>query len=96
MYITIINILIFIISIAIAIVIIIIIIIIKLLLLFSPLVLLSYSLNPHDGYVKSDNCLLQFLCHMGSEVKFSLMLFLFTFSLFKSYDILWIKISWTI
>ena len=55
MYITIINILIFIISIAIAIVIIIIIIIIKLLLLFSPLVLLSYSLNPHDGYVKSDN-----------------------------------------
>ena len=34
----------------------------------SPSALLSYSLNPHDGYVKSDNYLLQFLCHMTSDV----------------------------
>ena len=35
----------------------------------SPLVLLSSLLNPHGGYVKSDNYLLQFLFHMTSDVK---------------------------
>ena len=32
-------------------------------------------LNPHSGYVKLDAYLLQFLCHMTSDVKFSNMLF---------------------
>ena len=35
----------------------------------SPLVLLASLLNPHGGYVKSDNYLLQFLFHMTSDVK---------------------------
>ena len=44
--------------------------------LLSPLVLLSYSLNPHGGYVKSDNHFLQFLYHMTSDVKFLLVFYL--------------------
>ena len=36
----------------------------------SPLVLMSYSLNSHGGYVESDIYLLQLLCHMTSDVKF--------------------------
>ena len=61
MYITIINILVFIISIAVVTV---------LQLLLSPLVSLSHSLNTRGGYVILDTCLLHFLCHMTSEVKF--------------------------
>ena len=34
-----------------------------------------YFLNPHGGYVKIDAYLLQFLCHMTSDAKFSHMLF---------------------
>ena len=32
-------------------------------------------LNPHSGYVKIEAYLLQFLCHVSSDVKFSHMLF---------------------
>ena len=49
------------------------------LLLLSSLILLSYSLNPHSGYVKPDNFLLQFLSQIFAHI------FLFTFSFFKSY-----------
>ena len=45
--------------------------------------------------IKSDNYLLQFVCRMTFDVKFSL-IFLFIFSLFKSYNIIWIKITWAV
>ena len=51
-----------------------------------------YSLNSHGGYIKSNNYFLQVLRHMTCDIKFSHMYFLFTFPLFKSYNILWIKI----
>ena len=55
----------------------------QLLLLLLPLVLLSYSLNTHGGHVKSDNFLLQLLCHMTSDVKFLAHVFLL--GLFNKY-----------
>ena len=70
MYIIVINILMLIIGITLNIIIIIVIIVIIILLLLSPLVLLPYWLNPNGRYFKSDNYLLQFLCHMTSDVKF--------------------------
>ena len=86
-YITIINILIFIVSIAIAIFIIIIIITINVINIIS----LPYLLNRHGRYVKLNSYLLQFLCHMTSDVKYLHMLFLFTFSLFKIFNIYELK-----
>ena len=67
MYIAIINVLMFIISIVI--VSIILLLSLLLLLLLSPLVLLSYSLKTHGGYIKSDIYLPQFLCHLTFDIK---------------------------
>ena len=63
--------------------------------MLSPLVLLSYKyiyisykyIYISHKFAKSDNYLLQFLCHMTSDVKFS-HIFKFTFSLFKDRKIL--------
>ena len=55
----------------------------------SLLVLLLCSLNPHGGYFKSDNYLLQLLRHMTSDVMF-LHIFLFIY-LFFVQKLQWIK-----
>ena len=47
--------------------------------------ILSFLLNPHSRHVKIDACILQFLCHMTSDVKFSNMLFFLFILLFKSF-----------
>ena len=38
-----------------------------------PIIIIHFHLlNPHSGYVKLDSYLLQFLCHVTSDVKFSI------------------------
>ena len=44
----------------------------------------SSLLNPHSTYGKIDAYLLQFLCHMTSDVNFSHILFFLSTLLFKS------------
>ena len=99
-YITITNILIFIVSIVIVFIIIIITIItiiinnnniIIIATNVTTIASLPYLLNRHCRYVKLNNYLLQFKRHMTSDVKYLHMVFSFTFSLFKSFNIYELK-----
>ena len=60
-------------------------------LMLLPLVSLPYLLNQHGRYSKLNTYLLQFLRHMTSDVKYLHMLFLFIFSLLKSFHIYELK-----